>query len=150
AGSNDFNKVETRIVSDELTNSLLIQADEENYRQILELLTQLDQKRRRVAIEAQVWENSTATDQPTNGVDVPGLNNPHEGSFRGNGITNFGLSNITVDPAKGTVSRVPNLQQGAAFALTKDTFDKIPVIVEAVANFSDAKLVTRPFAVTND
>ncbi len=34
--------------------------------------------------------------------------------------------------------------------LTKDTFDKLPVILQAIANLEHSRLITTPFALTND
>ncbi len=152
-------EVETRIVADERTNSLLIQAEERQYREILQVLAELDKKRRRVMIEAEVWEISTPTDQLTIGFELAALTNAHDGSTRPIAASAFGLSTVTprTDAAGNTVGigRVPgdgtgNLAAGLTAVLTRDTFDKLPLIMQAVANFEEARLVTKPFAVTND
>jgi general secretion pathway protein D len=147
-------EVETRIVADERTNSLLIQAEEAVYRQILAVLNELDKKRRRVMIEAEVWEVFTPTDQLTLGFELASLTNAHDGSVRPAAATAFGLSQTTINTdADGTptsIGRVPNLGTGLTAVLTKDTFDRLPVIINAVHNFEEARLVTRPFAMTND
>ncbi|HBP16449.1 MAG TPA: hypothetical protein DEA08_01480 [Planctomycetes bacterium] len=146
--------VETRIVADERTNSLLIQAEPTVYQQILAVLDQLDKKRRRVLIEAEVWEITTPTDQLTIAFELAGLTNAHEDSTRPAAVTNFGLSTLTpVTDDQGNITRLgrtPSLGTGLTAALTRDTFDKLPVIVSAIANFERANLVTRPFAMTND
>lgn len=153
-GQGGVGEVATRIVADERTNSLLIQAEEREYRQILQVLAQLDRKRRRVLIEAEVWEVSTPTDNLTIGFELAAITNAHEGSTRPIAATNFGNSTINVvNDAQGNpvrVGRVPNLGQGITAVLTRDTFDKLPVIMTAIANFEESRLVTRPFAVTND
>lgn len=146
--------VETRIVADERTNSLLIQAEEGVYRQILAVLNELDKKRRRVMIEAEVWEVFTPTDQLTIGFELITLTNAHEGSIRPAAATSFGLSQTQINTdANGnatSIGRVPNLATGLTAILTKDTFDKLPIIMNAVHNFEEARLITRPFAITND
>jgi general secretion pathway protein D len=143
--------VETRVVADEQTNSLLIQAEERSYRDILEVLAQLDQKKRRVMIEAEVWEISTPVDDVTLGVELAGLTNAHQGSVRPAAGTSFGLSTIGLSASGNSLTRTPNLgAQGLAVVLTKDSFDKLPIIISAIHNSSEAKLITRPFAVTND
>lgn len=146
--------VETRIVADERTNSLLIQAEEGVYRQILEVLNALDKKRNRVLIEAEVWEVSTPTDQMTLGVELVSLTNAHDGSLRPSAATSFGQSTTTIETdANGNptrIGRLPNISTGLTAVLTKDTFDQLPIILNAVANFEESRLVTRPFAVTND
>ncbi|MBX3470274.1 MAG: hypothetical protein KF878_25690 [Planctomycetes bacterium] len=153
-GAGGIGEVETRIVADERTNQLLIQAEERAYREILQVLAELDKKRRRVLIEAEVWEIATPTDQLTIGFELAALTNAHEGSTRPIAASGFGLSQINVrtDDAGNAigVSRVPNITDGLTAVLTRDTFDKLPVIMKAIANFSESRLVTKPFAVTND
>jgi general secretion pathway protein D len=154
----DFSAIETRVVPDELSNSLLIQAEKPIFDQILKLLQGdgtpenpgLDRPRRRVLIEAQVWEISTPTDNLTIGFELAGVQNPKQGAFRPSALTDFGLSTVTPDPATGVITRTPNLSQGLVAVLTKDTFSKLPLIVEAVANLEHSRIVTTPFALTND
>lgn len=150
-------EVETRIVADERTNSLLVQAEERAYREILAVLQELDRKRHRVMIEAEVWEISTPQDNMSIGFELAALTNAHQGSTRPMAGTNFGLSTISVDdPANPTrLSRIPGdgtggLGGGLTAILTRDTFDKIPILMTAVANHSESQLVTKPFAITND
>ena len=143
-------EVETRIVADERTNSLLIQAEERAYREILQVLQELDRKRRRVLIEAEVWEVATPTDQMTIGFELAALTNPAEDSIRPIAATGFGLSQLDIDPGSGRLGRTPNLSQGVTAVLTRDTFDKLPIIMTAIANFEESRLVTKPFAMTND
>ena len=147
-------EVETRIVADERTNSLLIQAEEGVYRQILAVLNELDKKRRRVMIEAEVWEVFTPTDQLTIGFELVTLTNAHDGSTRPAAATAFGLSQVNINTdANGnptSLGRTPNLATGLTAILTRDTFDRLPIIMNAVHNFEEARLITRPFAMTND
>ncbi len=148
------NEVETRIVADERTNSLLIQAEDRAYREILTVLEQLDRKRRRVMIEAEVWEIATPSDSMTIGFELAALTNAHEDSNRPSAATSFGLSQLDIETdADGNptrLSRLPSLAGGITAVLTRDTFDKIPILMTAVANFSESRLVTKPFAITND
>jgi general secretion pathway protein D len=147
-------EVETRIVADERTNSLLIQAEERKYREILQVLEQLDKKRRRVLIEAEVWEVSTPNDSMTIGFELAALTNAADDKTRPVGATAYGLSQVNItNDANGNpirLGRTPSLGTGLTAVLTRDTFDKLPVIMSAIANLSEARLVTKPFAVTND
>jgi general secretion pathway protein D len=151
-------EVETRIVADERTNSLLIQAEERHYREILQVLNELDKKRRRVLIEAEVWEISKPTDSIQIGFELAALTNAHEDSTRPIAATGYGLSQLVPKTnANGDtigIGRNPlgsgSLAPGITAVLTRDTFDKLPVIMQAIANFEEARLVTKPFAVTND
>ncbi len=150
-------EIPTRVIADPQTNSLLIQAGPEDFREIQNLLKELDKKRLRVLIEAQVYEISvtddwffavelaTADDASTNTEPDP---------FRGHGGTAFNLSEITANDDFTQVGRFPNavtLARGGLIAiLTKGAFDQLPLIVQAVANDNDTDVQTTPFAVTND
>lgn len=146
--------VPTRIVADPRKNALLIQAEDTAFRQVLALLAELDQKPRRVMIETEVWEVSTPTDQLSIGVELAGLTNAHDGSTRPAGATAFGLSSLQVQQdAQGnpvSLGRVPNLGAGLTAVVTRDTFNRIPLVLNMIANFEQAKLVTKSFAATND
>ncbi|RMG13662.1 MAG: hypothetical protein D6731_11770 [Planctomycetota bacterium] len=145
-------EVDTRIVADEQTNSILIQAEDRAYREILQVLAELDKKRRRVMIEAEVWEISTPQDNMQITFELAGLTNAHEDSTRPAAATNFGISTIDVDDPNNPsrLTRLPNLSSGLTAVLTRDSFDKLPIIMSAIANYQESKLVTRPFALTND
>ncbi len=152
----DFNAVETRIVADELSNSLLIQADPQIFEQILILLEGgpkapgLDRAPRRVLVEVQVLEVSTPTDNMTIGFELAGLQNTAQGQFRPEAATSFGLSTVGIDPTTGTITRTPNLGTGLTAVLTKDTFSKLPIVLTAVANLDKSRVITTPFALTDD
>ncbi|HVY61127.1 MAG TPA: secretin N-terminal domain-containing protein, partial [Planctomycetota bacterium] len=164
-------QVPTRIVPDEQTNSLLIQATPDDYREILAILNQLDRKRMRVLIEVQVFEISD-TDDLFWAIEGDLLANPATNRnltpLRGQGITSFGLlapQQATTTLADGTTTQTlgltPNFGQvtgfpstlqtgGLIFALTKGGFDKVPLILQTLKTLSNANLVTRPITMTND
>jgi len=158
------NMVETRIVPDEQTNSLLIQAAPDDYREILAILKELDKKRFRVFIECQIWEVSTSDDllfALETAITDDASTNTNPNPLRGQGLANFGLTVPVVAADNSSVSLVPNFGQvagvastltqgGLIFALTKGGFDKIPLILQALAGESNANLLTTPFALTND
>ncbi|MEZ0229540.1 MAG: type II secretion system protein GspD, partial [Planctomycetota bacterium] len=152
----DVFSVDTRIVPDELSNSLLIQAEEPIFLQILSLLEGtanipgLDRAPRRVLIETQVWEVGTPQDNMTIGFELAGLQNTKRGEFRPQAATTFGLSQLGFDPVTGSITRIPNVGTGLTTVLTKDVFNKLPVIMTAIANFSKSRAITTPFALTND
>lgn len=153
----DLSAIETRIVADERSNALIITAEETVYREILEVLqgsaahSGLDRAARRVAIEVQVWEIATPRDALAIGVELEGVQNPKRGEFRPAAATSFGLSQTNIDAATNRISRVPALgANGVVAALTKDSFDRLPIILQAIASLEKTRLVTTPFAVTND
>lgn len=153
--------IETRIVADPQTNSLLIQAAPDDFQEILRLLKELDKKRLRVFIEAQVWEISI-TDELRFTVDYAitddAATNREPNPTRGQGFGSFGLLAPTVDPANpDTIQVLPNLtppaplsQGGLIFALTKGGFDQIPLILQALSTTGNSNILTQPFAIVND
>lgn len=142
-------QIDTRIVADQRTNSLLIQAEEDEYQAIRKLLRQLDKKRRRVFIEAMVWEIS-ANDDLTIATELAALSQPNEGSVRPLAATSFGLSDISIGQNGIGRDVVNRLQQGVTAVLTKDTFDRVPVILNVLQSYTESKRITTPFAITND
>jgi general secretion pathway protein D len=160
--------VETRIVPDDQTNSLLVQANMDDWNEILEILKQLDKKRLRVIIEAQVWEIDV-TDDIFFAVDTayatPATTNTNPNPLRGQAFNSNGLLAPTIENnAAGVPAQlglVPNFGQVTGFnstlqngglivALTKGGFDKIPLIIQALEQKTNANLLTTPFAITND
>lgn len=149
ATQNGIAEVDTRIVADPRLNALLIQAEEEDYQAILRLLRQLDKKRRRVFIEAMVWEISS-NDDLTIATELAALSRPHDGSLRPLAATSYGLSDITIDQDGIGRDATTNLSQGITAILTKDAFDRVPVILNLIQGTTQSKRVTTPFAITND
>lgn len=147
------NEVATRIVADPGTNTLLIHAEEAAWRDIQQILFALDRKRRRVLIEAEVWEVFTPTDQLSLGVELLSLDDPKDGSIRAGAASSFGLSSLSVrTDAQGRptgLSRTPALSDGLTAILTKDAFDRLPLIVRALHTYETARLLTRPFGLSN-
>ena len=148
-----FSFSETRIVADERRNVLMIQAPEERMKRIRSLLAQLDRNPIRVQVEVQIWEVSEP-DTLTLGVELTGLTDAHEGSIRPLVATGFGGSTVAPNSEGTGITRLPNeLSGGSNFglvaALTKDSFDKIPLVTRALATHSETRLINRPFALTN-
>jgi general secretion pathway protein D len=81
--------------------------------------------------------------------ELASLSNPHPGSIRPAGGTSYGLSTLGPN-ADGGLQRTPNIAGGLTALLTKDTFDKIPIIMSAVQNYEETRIVDRSFALTND
>lgn len=146
--------VETRITADEENNALVIQAEPDVHQEIVALLGELDRRRRRVLLEFEVWEVSTPTDQLALGVELAALDQAHDGSTRGHALTSFGLTTPSIvsdaDGVPARVGRLPALGGGLTAALTRGAFDRVPIIVSALASFEHATAITRSFAATND
>lgn len=141
--------IDTRIVADNRLNALLIQAEEDDYQSIRRLLRQLDKKRRRVFIEAMIWE-ITSNDDLTIAAELAALARPHQGSIRPLAATSYGLSDVTITQNGIGRNVVNNLSQGITAILTKDAFDRVPVILNLLQGTSESKRITTPFAITDD
>lgn len=159
---NGNNALEVRLIADELTNSILVQAEEDDYIVVLELLRQLDVKKRRVLIEAEVWEIS-ANDDLLITVELMSTQNTAPDSVRPLGVSSFGASSVSTDANNVRFARGPgslsvnangtptlNLAQGLTAFVTRDELDKIPVLLQTLQGYSKARRVTTPFALTND
>lgn len=152
-------QIQTRIVPDAPTNTLLIQAAPVVYEEMVELLAALDKKRLRVLIEAQVWEISVSDDvffAVDSALTDDAATNRNPTPLRGHGLASFGL--LAPDPtalSATDLGLLPNFagslaSGGLIGAVTKGGFDRIPLIAQALEGDASANLVTRPFTMTND
>ncbi|MCZ6690293.1 MAG: hypothetical protein O7H41_11860 [Planctomycetota bacterium] len=144
-------EVETRIVPDPQTNTLIIQAEPEIYSDIEALIAKLDRKKNQIFIEAQIWEVGV-DDTLDLGVELTTLDRPVPGETRGGALTNFGLTTITVDDPNDptTLVRTPNISQGLTTFILEGAFDRVPFILNALARSTHARILSTPFALTND
>lgn len=90
-----------------------------------------DLEPRRIVIESEVWEVETATDQLSIGVELAALRSTRPIGF-------------AFPPPQ--VLREARLDP----VVTRDAFDRIPLLLQMIASLAEARLVTKPFAVTND
>jgi general secretion pathway protein D len=161
-GGQGSNALDVRIIPDELTNSILVQAEEEDYIVVLQLLRQLDKKKRRVMIEAEVWEIS-ANDDLLITTEIASTQNTRPDSLRPLGVTSFGASQVSLDATGSRLARGPgsvgvsaagaptiNLGGGLTTLVTRDEIDKIPILLNTLQGYSKARQITTPFALTND
>lgn len=152
-GGAPVGEVRTRVVADEPTNTLLVEAEEPRWREIEAVLRALDTKRLRVHILCEVWEVSTPNDQLAVSVELAGLTNVVPGTTRPLALTSFGGSTLSVREQDGQpvgVGRTPSLGSGLTAVIAKDALDRLPIVISALASLSEARLVTRPFATTDD
>lgn len=150
------------IVPDELTNSILVQAEEDDYIVVLQMVRQLDRKKRRVVIQAEVWE-VLANDSMFITTELASTQRAAQDSIRPLGISSFGASQVSTDATGTRFARgpgslgvgaggQPTLQLGTGLTafLTRDELDKIPILLSTLATYSKSKMVTSPFTLTND
>ncbi|MBI4603723.1 MAG: hypothetical protein HY721_17350 [Planctomycetes bacterium] len=126
------------------TNSLLIQADPEDYAEVVEILAEIDVKRRQVILEAALVEvrASSALDQTIELL----AGEPGNRGTRPLAASSFGTP---LDP--GRFDRVlPEAigGHGALLAIMKD--GKFPALVHFLERQSEAKVVATPFVVADD
>ncbi len=143
-----------QVVAAPETESLLITATPRGHREALRVLAEVDRRPPRVLIEVLVWEVATPTDQLTVGVELAGLTNAHEDSTRPAAATSFGLSDLA--PVTGPDGRVvrlgrtPRASSGLTAVLTRDAFDKLPILLSMAHTFERSHLVTRSITAVDD
>lgn len=156
------NALDVRIIPDELTNSILVQAEEEDYIVVLQLMRQLDKKKRRVLIEAEVWEIS-ANDDLLLTTELASTQNTAQDSVRPLAVSSFGASQVSLDQTGTRFARGPgsvgvnadgnptiNLAGGLTALVTRDEIDNIPILLNTLQGYSKARQITTPFTLTND
>ncbi|MBI4577457.1 MAG: hypothetical protein HY722_14450 [Planctomycetes bacterium] len=152
--------LETRIVAEEQTNSLLIQAEPRDFAYIRDLVNQLDVRRPQVLIESQIFQVSEG-DALSISVDVGALEDPQARSFRGGGILKSsnifaGLAQLfnQSDPTQGApigIRAVGGAPQGlTALAYKGKNFDKVPLIINMLKTSNITNVLAEPYALTND
>lgn len=161
-GGQGNNALDVRIIPDELTNSILVQAEEEDYIVVLQLMRQLDKKKRRVLIEAEVWEIS-ANDDLLLTTELASTQNTAQDSIRPLAVSSFGASQVSLDQTGTRFARGPgsvgvdangnptiNLAGGLTALVTRDEIDNIPILLNTLQGYSKARQITTPFTLTND
>jgi general secretion pathway protein D len=145
----------TRIVADQPSNTLLIQAEDPVvYAEILAVLAELDRRPAQVHLEVLVYEVSTPVDQISVAVELMSLTQAHDGSIRPAAATGFGISQVQLEEGPdGTptrVGRVPNVSAGLTALISKDAFDRLPILLSALSTYERTEIVDRSFASTDD
>ncbi|MEM7262612.1 MAG: secretin N-terminal domain-containing protein, partial [Planctomycetota bacterium] len=141
--------VASRIVNHDETNSLLIQADPEEYEEILGILESIDRKRRQVFLEAALVQVS----------DTSSLNYTIEylagdlddSATRLAAMSAFGLSGLDVTQLPGAFTRAFNAdasQTGLLAAVSRD--GQLPVLLRAIKTDTDSQILATPFILADD
>ncbi len=131
-----------RVVADEATNSVVVQASVQDQSQLGALIQELDRRCSQVLLEVVVVEIRGTEDLDV-GLEWECLDAPdsHWGHLV---FTSFGLS--VLDPATG--HRMPNVLPGGTAAVVRS--DYVPVILYAFANSGKASIRTAPRILVND
>ncbi|RME02911.1 MAG: hypothetical protein D6805_08490 [Planctomycetota bacterium] len=143
-------RIPTRIIAEPKSNTLLIQAEQEEFERIKKLVDKLDLQPPQVLIEAYIFEVE-ASRSLNIGTELATFDPSVEGSFRTAGITNFGLSQLTLDPNNpNRLGRLPNVLQGVTAVVHKGGFDRLPLIINLLGTDRTTNILAEPFTVTND
>jgi len=136
--------IPTRIVADKQTNSLIIEAEKERYEELKKIIEKLDVRRPQVLIEAAIIEVSA--DSTTNlGIELATVDLAGVG-YRGAGGTLFGLSEIDTE----TLTKTPVGGLGLTALIYKDSFDRLPFLMQMLRSTSDVNVLSTPRLLTND
>ncbi|MEM7311426.1 MAG: secretin N-terminal domain-containing protein [Planctomycetota bacterium] len=143
---------EVVVVPDENSNSLLIAAGKTRYEEVLDLVTQLDQRQHQVLIETALI-SLTGTDFRDIGVELAAADVMGDGGF---GVTNFGLSSITDSDGDGVPDlRVPGDANGTlASGVTAGFLDgdnvNLPILLAAIEQVDESNVLNVPSVLVNN
>jgi general secretion pathway protein D len=139
-------EVPASAVADIASNSVIITATERKFREITNILREMDVRRPQVLIEAAIVETSkTLTEALTAGVAIVGLD---DGAI----ISNFGTP-TGLNPDTGEVDLLGSLTPlapGGQTALFSGGDVPIPLIVQALQTDVSNRVLSRPYLLTND
>jgi general secretion pathway protein D len=146
AGSD--NAEDVIVVSEPITNSLLIAANKTRYQDVVQLIKTLDQRADQVLIETALIELS-GTDFLDIGVELGFADIGSEtGGF---GVTSFGLSTLEDLDNDGIVdSRVPSITNGITGGLIDAGEFSLPVLLSLLKTRSNANVLNVPSILVNN
>ncbi len=136
--------IPSRVVAEDQTNSLIIEAEKKDYDEIVSIIRQLDVRRPQVLIEAAIIEVS-ANSSTNMGIELATVDIAGAG-FRFAGGSLFGLSEL--DPA--TLTKTPLGGLGATALIYKDEFNRIPFLLQLLRSNTDVNVISSPRLLTND
>ena len=138
----------TRIVPHPETNTLIIQAEPEEWNEISGILEEIDARRRQVFLEAALVQ---VTDSSNLNYTIEFLaGNLDDQQTRVAAQTAFGLSSPGIDPDSTTFTRTfaQTALTGLVTAVSND--GQLPAILRAIKSDSEAKILATPFILADD
>ncbi|MFN0060402.1 MAG: secretin N-terminal domain-containing protein [Planctomycetota bacterium] len=149
AGTTPAQVTPSRIVAHDETNSILIQAEPEEYEMILGILKDIDVKRRQVFLEAallQVADNSSL-----NYTLEYLAGNLDDEATRVAAMSAFGLSTIDVEQLPNNFDRVfsPSAPTTGFFGVVSNN-GQLPVLLRAIKTDSNSEILATPFILADD
>lgn len=142
-GAPENERLPSRIVPFEVTNTLLIQAEQDEYEDILELLEKIDTKRRQVFLEAAVVQ--VRSDSDLNYAIELLAGTPSETGTQVLSASNFGLTGVALDTFERSFS---GLGTGGLLAVMND--GNLPLIVNFFKKNNDSQVLATPFILVDD
>ena len=146
------------------TNSLIVRADEREWKEIERIIREVDVRRPQIILEGALIEVSP--DNALNmGIEVFWSEASKDNKTTFSGGSNFGLSNlVAVDKSNNATpikpgsdlknvskfGKVPNAAQGALAGFNYNDIFTIPILINALQSQGDFKVVSLPRVVTND
>lgn len=143
---------EASITADKATNSLVITASPQEYKELEEVITKLDMVRAQVLVEALIAEVSLEKSLQL-GVDWRIMDQPVEGSTRGFGGSDFGLISGVQSGALPSSTGDTGLLLGVAKGFITIGGVQVPnlgVLVRAFQKDTDANVLSTPHILTMD
>jgi general secretion pathway protein D len=142
-------EIPTRVVAEEQTNSLIVEAEQRNYEELVRLIEQLDVRRPQVLIEAAIIE-VTANSTTNLGIELATVDLAGTG-FRGAGASLFNLSTFAQTGTQTDLTRrTPAAALGLNAIVYRDSFDRIPFLLHALRTNGDVNVLSSPRLLTND
>lgn len=136
--------IPARVVAEQQTNSLIIEAEKEDFEELQRIIKRLDVRRPQVLIEAAIIEVSA--DSTTNlGIELASVDLAGVG-YRGAFATLFGLSTINAEE----MTKTPNAGLGLTALVYKDSLDRIPFLLQMLRATTDVNVLSSPRILTND
>ncbi|MBK7644015.1 MAG: hypothetical protein IPJ19_13355 [Planctomycetes bacterium] len=136
------------VVSDKVSNSLLIAANRTRYDEVLELIQSLDRRQSQVLIETALVELSN-TNQLDLGVEIGGANiGSGTGQF---GVTDFGFATYTDTNSDGIPDlKVPTVSKGITAGIISGGDFSMPVLLKALQTRRDTNVLNVPSVLVNN
>jgi len=157
AGGGGQGEAPASVFADDPSNSLVITANERQYAEILDIIRELDVRRRQVLIEAAIVETTKSlSDAFAAEVAFAQLGEPDGDSFlRPFAATAFGLTTTTLtfdeDGNLTSATREPDLNMaGIQLGLFENDNFGIPLILQAIETQTATDVLSRPSILTND
>jgi type II secretion system protein D len=134
------------IVAHEETNSLIIQSEPEEYQEVMNILDQIDVKRRQVFLEAALVQ--IATSSALNFTIETLAGDPDDRAARLLFESSFGLTGINAEDFTRIFPDLSTAPNGALLAFMNR--GKFPILVSALKVNTDSEVLATPFILADD